>query len=88
MHAQGCLDDHVVTFPRVVEGNRASSPDAVRRSRRVPGLIPDLRSTGGHVLDKAEGPAIMPDGSARASTGNDAIDGNFGEAVCFPTGGT
>ena len=44
-------------------------------------LIPDLKSTGGYVLDKIEGLAIMADGTAWVSTDNDGVDDSSGETM-------
>jgi len=52
-------------------------------------LLGDLRSTGGYVLDKVEGLAIMPDGTMWVSTDNDGVDDHSGETMFFavPAGG-
>ena len=71
----------------MAEGNRVSSPNAVHRSRKGRDLIPDPRSTGGHVLNKVEDPAIMLNGSAWVSMDNDGIDGHSGETMLFLKGG-
>jgi hypothetical protein len=47
-------------------------------------LIPDLTSTGGYVLDKVEGLAIMADGTIWVSTDNDGVDDHSGETMFFP----
>ena len=49
-------------------------------------LIPDLTSTGGFVLDKVEGMAIQPDGTAWISTDNDGVDDHSGETMFFSIG--
>lgn len=49
-------------------------------------LIPDLTSTGGYVLDKVEGLAITPDGTAWVSTDNDGVDDHSGETMFFSIG--
>ncbi|WP_424929226.1 esterase-like activity of phytase family protein [Amaricoccus tamworthensis] len=46
-------------------------------------LLPDLVSTGGYVLDKVEGLAIMSDGTAWVSTDNDGVDDHSGETMLF-----
>lgn len=46
-------------------------------------LIPYLTSTGGYVLDKIEGLAIMPDGTMWVSTDNDGVDDHSGETMFF-----
>ncbi len=49
-------------------------------------LLPDLTSTGGYVLDKIEGMAIMADGHAFISTDNDGVDDHSGETMFFSIG--
>lgn len=49
-------------------------------------LLPDLKSTGGFVLDKIEGLAIMEDGTAWVSTDNDGVDDHSGETMFFSVG--
>ncbi len=49
-------------------------------------LLPDLVSTGGYVLDKVEGLAIQPDGTAWISTDNDGVDDHSGETMFFSIG--
>ena len=44
-------------------------------------LLPDLKSTGGYVLDKVEGLAILEDGTAWISTDNDGVDDSSGETM-------
>jgi DNA-binding beta-propeller fold protein YncE len=46
-------------------------------------LLPDLRATGGYVLDKVEGLAIAPDGTAWVVTDNDGVDDHSGETMFF-----
>ena len=46
-------------------------------------LIPHLTATGGYVLDKVEGLAIMPDGTMWVSTDNDGVDDHSGETMFF-----
>jgi hypothetical protein len=46
-------------------------------------LIPDLRATGGYVLDKVEGLAIVEDGTAWIVTDNDGVDDHSGETMLF-----
>lgn len=46
-------------------------------------LIPYLTSTGGYVLDKIEGLAIMADGTMWVSTDNDGVDDHSGETMFF-----
>ncbi|KAE9632390.1 esterase-like activity of phytase family protein [Parasedimentitalea maritima] len=49
-------------------------------------LLPDLTSTGGYVLDKVEGMAILADGEAFISTDNDGVDDHSGETMFFSIG--
>ena len=49
-------------------------------------LLPDLKATGGFVLDKVEGLAIMEDGTAWISTDNDGVDDHSGETMFFSVG--
>ncbi|MEM8632295.1 MAG: esterase-like activity of phytase family protein [Pseudomonadota bacterium] len=49
-------------------------------------LLPDLTSTGGYVLDKVEGLAILSDGTAWISTDNDGVDDHSGETMLFSIG--
>jgi hypothetical protein len=44
-------------------------------------LLPDLKSTGGYVLDKVEGLAILQDGTVWVSTDNDGVDDSSGETL-------
>ncbi|MEM8824196.1 MAG: esterase-like activity of phytase family protein, partial [Pseudomonadota bacterium] len=46
-------------------------------------LIPDLKSTGGYVLDKVEGVAIQANGAAWVVTDNDGVDDHSGETLLF-----
>jgi hypothetical protein len=46
-------------------------------------LLPDLRAAGGYVLDKVEGMAVGPDGSAWIVTDNDGVDDHSGETMFF-----
>ena len=49
-------------------------------------LIPDLKATGGYVLDKVEGLAIASDGTAWVVTDNDGVDDSSGETMFFSIG--
>ena len=49
----------------------------------VADLLPYLTSTGGYVLDKVEGLAIMEDGTMWVSTDNDGVDDHSGETMFF-----
>jgi len=49
-------------------------------------LLPDLVSTGGYVLDKVEGMAIMETGEIFISTDNDGVDDHSGETMFFSIG--
>jgi hypothetical protein len=46
-------------------------------------LLPDLRATGGFVLDKVEGLAIDADGTMWVATDNDGVDDHSGETMFF-----
>lgn len=59
---------------------------SVVTKEEVRDLLPDLRSTGGYVLDKVEGLAIMEDGTAWVSTDNDGVDDHSGETMFFTIG--
>lgn len=49
-------------------------------------LMPDLVSTGGFVLDKVEGLAILENGEIYVSTDNDGVDDHSGETMFFSIG--
>lgn len=49
-------------------------------------LLPDLTSTGGYVLDKVEGLAILPSGEGVVVTDNDGVDDSSGETMFFSIG--
>ena len=53
----------------------------VVNKEEVRDLLPDLKSTGGYVLDKVEGLAILEDGTAWVSTDNDGVDDSSGETM-------
>ncbi|PWJ18080.1 esterase-like activity of phytase family protein [Jannaschia seohaensis] len=46
-------------------------------------LLPNLRATGGYVVDKVEGLAILADGTAYVVTDNDGVDDSSGETLFF-----
>ena len=58
----------------------------VVKKELVRDLIPDLKSTGGYVLDKVEGFAVTQDGTAYVSTDNDGVDDHSGETMFFSIG--
>jgi hypothetical protein len=58
----------------------------VVKKELVRDLIPDLKSTGGYVLDKVEGLSIAKDGMAYVSTDNDGVDDHSGETMFFSIG--
>jgi hypothetical protein len=58
----------------------------VVEKEEVRDLLGDLTSTGGYVLDKVEGLAVMPDGTAWISTDNDGVDDHSGETMFFSIG--
>jgi hypothetical protein len=49
-------------------------------------FIPDLKATGGYVVDKIEGFTIDAAGNGYAVTDNDGVDDSNGETLFFPTG--
>ncbi|MEF2551163.1 esterase-like activity of phytase family protein [Aurantimonas sp. A2-1-M11] len=49
-------------------------------------FLPDLKATGGYVVDKIEGFAIAADGTAYAVTDNDGVDDSSGETLFFDIG--
>jgi DNA-binding beta-propeller fold protein YncE len=59
-------------------------PLPVVTKEEVRDLLPDLTSTGGYVLDKVEGLAILEDGTIWVSTDNDGVDDHSGETLFFP----
>ncbi|MFZ8925129.1 MAG: esterase-like activity of phytase family protein, partial [Candidatus Puniceispirillaceae bacterium] len=58
----------------------------VVKKELVRDLIPDLKSTGGYVLDKVEGFAVTKDATAYVSTDNDGVDDHSGETMFFSIG--
>ena len=61
-------------------------PMPVVSKEEVHDLLPELTSTGGYVLDKVEGLAIMADGTVWVSTDNDGVDDHSGETMFFRIG--
>lgn len=49
-------------------------------------LLPDLTATGGYVLDKVEGLAILQTGEIFVSTDNDGVEDHSGETMFFSIG--
>lgn len=49
-------------------------------------FIPDLKATGGYVVDKIEGFAVDASGTGYAVTDNDGVDDSNGETLFFSTG--
>ncbi len=49
-------------------------------------LLPDLTSTGGYVLDKIEGLAILPSGEGLVISDNDGVDDSSGETMFWSIG--
>lgn len=49
-------------------------------------FLPDMKATGGYVVDKLEGFAIDADGIGYAVTDNDGVDDSNGETLFFSTG--
>ncbi|WP_171231127.1 esterase-like activity of phytase family protein [Ruegeria sp. HKCCA6707] len=62
------------------------SPLPVVSKQEVRDLLPDLTSTGGYVLDKIEGLAILPSGEAFVMTDNDGVDDASGETMFWSIG--
>jgi hypothetical protein len=56
-------------------------PLPVVTKEEVRDLMADLTATGGYVLDKVEGLAIMEDGTVWVSTDNDGVDDHSGETM-------
>ncbi len=54
--------------------------------QEVRDLLPDLTSTGGYVLDKIEGLAILASGEAFVMTDNDGVDDASGETMFWSIG--
>ncbi|MEJ8561103.1 esterase-like activity of phytase family protein [Yoonia sp. GPGPB17] len=52
----------------------------------VRNLIPDLLTLNGYAVDKVEGLAIFPDGTAWISTDNDGVDDSSGETYFWSPG--
>ncbi|CAD0186592.1 hypothetical protein RUESEDTHA_03501 [Ruegeria sp. THAF57] len=61
-------------------------PLPVVSKQEVRDLLPDLTSTGGYVLDKIEGLAILPSGEAFVVTDNDGVDDASGETMFWSIG--
>ncbi len=61
-------------------------PLPVVSKQEVRDLLPDLTSTGGYVLDKIEGLAILPSGEAFVMTDNDGVDDASGETMFWSIG--
>ncbi|GAA6158944.1 esterase-like activity of phytase family protein [Ruegeria sp. HU-ET01832] len=61
-------------------------PLPVVSKEEVRDLLPDLTSTGGYVLDKIEGLAILPSGEAFVMTDNDGVDDASGETMFWSIG--
>jgi hypothetical protein len=49
-------------------------------------FIPDLKATGGYVVDKIEGFTVDASGTGYAVTDNDGVDDSNGETLFFSTG--
>lgn len=58
----------------------------VVKKELVRDLLPDLKMSGGYVLDKVEGFAIDKDGMGYAVTDNDGVDDSNGETLFWSTG--
>ncbi|TFF23041.1 alkaline phosphatase [Jiella endophytica] len=51
--------------------------------KEVHDFLPDLKATGGYVVDKIEGFTFAKDGTAYAVTDNDGVDDSSGETLFF-----
>ena len=49
-------------------------------------FLPDLKATGGYVVDKIEGFTVASDSTAYAVTDNDGVDDSSGETLFFSIG--
>ncbi|OJG00209.1 esterase-like activity of phytase family protein [Pararhizobium antarcticum] len=58
----------------------------VVKKEEVRDLLPDLKKTGGYVVDKVEGFAIDAAGIGYVVTDNDGVDDSSGETLFFPIG--
>ncbi|MCQ8784234.1 esterase-like activity of phytase family protein [Mangrovibrevibacter kandeliae] len=58
----------------------------VVKKETVRDLLPDLKATGGYVVDKVEGFAIDKDGAGWVVTDNDGVDDSSGETLFFTIG--
>ena len=58
----------------------------VVKKELVRDFIPDLKSTGGYVVDKIKGIAVDADGNGFAVTDNDGVDDSNGETLFLLTG--
>ena len=78
----------VVTEPwgAVVDGAPLGGDLPTVTREVVRDLLPDLKSTGGYVLEKVEGLAVQPDGTAWLLTDNDATDDSSGETMFWSIG--
>ena len=56
------------------------------KKETVRDLMPDLKRTGGYVVDKVEGFAIGSDGVGHVVTDNDGVDDSSGETMFFDIG--
>ncbi|UWR87933.1 esterase-like activity of phytase family protein [Phaeobacter inhibens] len=61
-------------------------PLPVVNKELVRDLLPDLKATGGYVLDKVEGLAITAEGEGFIITDNDGVDDASGETMFFSIG--
>ncbi|PCI05129.1 MAG: alkaline phosphatase [Hyphomicrobiales bacterium] len=65
---------------------KIGEPLPMVHKEEVRDFIPDLKSTGGYVVDKIEGFAIDAAGNGFAVTDNDGVDGSNGETLFFAIG--
>ncbi|KQY19547.1 esterase-like activity of phytase family protein [Rhizobium sp. Root482] len=58
----------------------------VVRKEEVRDLLPELKASGGYVLDKVEGFTVDAAGNGYVVTDNDGVDDSSGETLFFPIG--
>ncbi|MDJ0994437.1 MAG: esterase-like activity of phytase family protein [Dinoroseobacter sp.] len=86
-HGLEAVTKRVYRIPAVEMVPVALGEDAPVVSKElVRDLLPDLVATGGYVLDKVEGLAIMESGEIFVSTDNDGVDDHSGETMFFSIG--
>ena len=71
-----------VSLDSVTPGKIGSDLPTVTKTE-VHDFLPDLKATGGYVVDKIEGFTFARDGTAYAVTDNDGVDDSSGETLFF-----